>query len=402
MKKITLLICLTIFTISGYSQDTQNGYYINSSGQKVTGEFMQADFFDTGALKFKASGNSFEKLDTDNIIEYGISDDYKFVKKTVQVDNSNLNINQLSRNREPNFIEETTFLNVIVDGDATLYSHKHMGAQKYFYSVKSKGIKAKQLVYKQYMAPVTGQSTSYAIKSNNEFRQQLYVDLRCPEDKVIGDFLGLEYETNDLKKIFTDYNSCVSADYTVYENKSGNKIKINYTVFAGLHSTSFALPLTNETDSNITYGVGFELGLTLPSQKFGLFLKAEYEKFSAETMNIREREFGEDIITIYSVESHLLNFTFGPRYFFNISKKSKIYIDAGLQMTFPVTNDYLTSNGAIIAPLGNAFSITGGVGYMFNNKFGAELRADSNRDLSGGAIKIDYTRIGLNLRYTIN
>lgn len=395
MKKITLLICLTIFTLSGYSQDTQNGYYINASGQKVTGEFMQADFFDADALKFKPSGASFEKLDIDNVIEYGISDDYKFVKRTVQIDNSNLNINQLSQNREPNFVEETLFLNVVVDGDATLYSYKHMGAQKYFYSIQSKGIKAKQLVYKQYMA-------SSAIKSNNEFRQQLYVDSRCPEDKVIGDFLDIEYDVEDLKEIFIDYNSCVNSDYTVYENKSGNKIKINYTVFAGVHSTSFGTSLTPETDSNITYGGGFELGIVLPSQKFGLFLRAEYEKFSVETVNIREREFGEDIITTYKAESHLLNFAFGPRYFFNISGKSKIYIDAGLQMTFPVSNGNLTSNGSIIAPLGNTFSINGGVGYMFNNKFGAELRADTNRDLSGGAIKFDFTRIGLNLRYTIN
>ncbi len=401
MKKITLLICLTIFTLTAYSQKTQSGYYINSSNQKITGEFMEGDFFNPNALRFKAAGKSFEKLDIDNTIEYGIADDYKFIKRTLLVDNSNLNINQLSQNRDPNWVQETLFLNVIVEGDASLYSSKYNGVQKFFYSVGAKGIEAKQLVYKQYMS--RGSSTSYAVKDNNEYKQQLYVDLRCPEDKPIDDFLALSYDIKDLKKIFTGYNSCAKSDHIVYDNKTGNKLKINYTVFAGLHSTSFSTALTDTKDSNITFGVGFELGVVLPSQKFGLFLRAEYESLSAQaSRSVRISEWYGDVTRNYNIDANLMNFSIGPRYFFSISEKSKLYIDAGLQMTFPVSNnDYFVGDDYIF-PLGSAFSITGGVGYSLNNKFGIELRSDTNRDLSGGSIKFDYTRIGLNLRYTIN
>ena len=402
MKKITLLICLTIFTLTAYSQKTQSGYYINSSNQKITGEFMEGDFFNPNALRFKASGKSFEKLDLDNTIEYGIADDYKFIKRTLLVDNSNLNINQLSQNRDANWVQETLFLNVIVEGDASLYSSKYNGVQKFFYSVGSKGIDTKQLVYKQYMSK--GNSTSYAVKDNNEYKQQLYVDLRCPEDKPIDDFLALSYDIKDLKKIFTGYNSCAKSDYIVYDNKTGNKLKINYTVFAGLHSTKFGLssvPAPPESSTNINYALGFELGVILPSQKFGLFLRADYEKISSEASHRRGRQWGDDILTTYSMNTDLLNFSIGPRYFFNISEKHKIFIDAGLQMSFPLGGD-LSSNNFILIPLGNSFSFTGGVGYDFNNKFGVELRADSNKDFSAGGVKIEYTRVGLNLRYTIN
>ena len=415
MKKITLFICLFLITLS-YAQENVSGYYITASGQRTEGYFKDTYFQDETTLRFSAtSGGKFEKLEPSMIQEYGIGQDYRFVKHTVQVDKAGIDGDQIGLNKEPSFETMTIFLNVLAEGDASLYSYTSNGVVKYFYDVKSRQVPVKQLVYRKYKATAT------ATAENNRFRQQLYADLQCASADELNKYLNISYSKKDIIPLIKLYNDCKKFSTKTYRNDSGKPAKLYYNVYAGVYNATYNIEgLTNpiEADNSIGFTGGIELSYVFPSQKLGLFFRGEYETLSATSSVDVGSRFGPTVTT-YSYNSDLknINLFLGPRYFIPLGERSKLSIDASLMASFVkgfVTQDtsidyndgseVLTSR-TLQLPFEDAIALSVGAGYIFNNKFTAELRLDTNRNYFGDtnlSIKTKHSRFGLFFKYTIN
>jgi hypothetical protein len=410
MKIIALFFTLLLSAL-GNAQDF-NGYYITTKGETVRGFFKNGDFSNPESLQFKkTAGEAYAPLPVDGLTEFGIEDQFKYEKHTVKVDNTNLASNRPGENKEVTFTTHTLFLNVLVEGDASLYSHTGDMGTKYFYSVKSKDVAINQLIYKKYSTGAMG------LAENNQYKQQLYTTLVCGEQNV-NNFTGIRYNASTLSSAIQRYNQCVGSTSSTFGNKAGRKAKVNYIVFAGLYSTSFSISdsgIETNTSSEMSYGGGIEAALTLASEKFTFFARAEYEKVNHKVTSVNVGPWPTLITTTstYDLDASIINIYMGPRYNLLLGTKHKFYIDVAAAMAIPTGSLDVTRNikGTTINETDQGdFNLNGGfygnfgIGYVFNNKFGVDFRFDTNRSLLRNAYNITNTlnRMGINLRYTIN
>jgi len=415
MKKITLLFCLLLASV-GFAQ--QNGYYVTTGGQRVDGQFLETDFLNPATLKFKSgSASDFTLLDTKDVKEYGIGSDYKSVKYTVQIDVTDAAQGQLSANKDATWQKQTLFLNVLVEGDATLYSYTTDKGTKFFYKIESKQLEPQQLLYRQYS------SGSLSSAENNKFRQQLYTDLTCGnEANKMDRFIELKYRKNELINIFKEYNKCKNAQNTEYSNSAGKRAVVNFNVFAGFYSASFNIDGAKPAAKKDSYGAfaaGAEVEFKFPSDKFALFFRAEYETINSEITSTETSPYGStQIKKDVEIKGGLINLYIGPRYFFHLNENNKLFVDGAL--AFGILNGDFTekhtisnNSGVLVdditlanVDVANAIYFNFGVGYTFKNKFTVEARVDTNRDYLGkvnsGFNKVKSSKVGINLKYTLN
>jgi len=205
-----LLLLTLLISPCSFGQDRQ-GYYITSNKQRVEGYFRNSD---ANSLKFKLNPiDKYETLDVRDVSEYGVEDAYKFIRRTVKIDKSdNINAKYYSTSKEPKFITETLFLNVLVEGvSASLYSVKSNKSIRYFYTLVDKE-QFSQLIYKRYSLPdnIIGTSTLY--------KRQMYIDLNC-NNKPEGYFIKIEYSRDDLTSAIKEFNTCAESNFIEYSNK---------------------------------------------------------------------------------------------------------------------------------------------------------------------------------------
>lgn len=412
MKFFTLLTALFI-SMQVFAQDLK-GYYITNSGKRVEGVFKSADFNDAASLQFKSSEQAeFKGLLLEDVKEYGVNDnEFRFVKHTVQIDISDLN--KMSTQKGPEWKTETLFLSVVVQGDATLYSYTNLKdyKTKFFFSTKDKPEEISQLLYKKYQ-------TLEGIAENVNYKQQLFNAVKC-DGQFVDSFMDIRYNKNALSDVFKNYNKCSGSQSVYYHNGFHKRKEVKYTAFVGLNSLNFGIksgfPPVSGTESNTEYSVGFEAAYVFPSEKVEFFVQAEYEIISAKNVDSYVQTFNT-ITSTYKLDGAALNIFFGPRYNFLLGEKNKIFIDAAFGMSFPVgleitrqasiktSADYVYDGDHDRYDAKTSFGANFSVGYVFNNKFGVSLRYETSRDMLDDApsqYKTDITRLGLNLRYTIN
>lgn len=411
MRIITLLTALLI-TMHTFSQDVK-GYYITEAGQRIEGFFNATDFNDVSLLQFKTSRKSdYSSFSTDGVKEYGINDnEFKFEKHTVQIDVSDTG-KKLSIQKYPEMKTETLFLNVIVEGYATLYSYTKDYKTKFFFSTKKKPGELEQFIYKKYQS-------EEGVAENVAFRQQLFNAVRCTNQMIV-DFFEVRYDKKELADIFKNYNNCTDSKYTYYYNGFRKKREVRYTVFAGLHKMNFGIsegfPPVNGRETSASYDFGFEAAYVLPSEKFEVFAQITYQSLSGK--NVDSYDQGYNILTsTYKVDGAAVNVFFGPRVNFLMNERNKIFVDASFGMSFPVGLDVSRSSrikttsgleydgDSDLFSASTSFCINFGVGYAFNDKFGLSLRYETNRDVLDDVYtpyKTKINRIGLNLRYSLN
>lgn len=414
LKKLLLVLTLLSVTlVSG--QENLKGYYIDNAGHQTDGFFMPGDFANTESLKFSHSADGdFVNIIPADIKEYGLDDNLKYQKYTVSVDNSHLAVGIISKNKNPEWVPKTIFVNVILEGDASLYSYFSTNGTIYFYKVDSKNIPLTQLVYKKYMA---GESSE---AENNHYKQQLFNDVKC-DGQRIDDFYGVGYKRPSLSKVFLNFNTCSGRAVQTYSATKNNKLKVNFTVFAGINNSMLSFmgadpqPADNK-ESNLNLGFGGEVALVLPSRKFSLFLKADYEKVNGEFTH-EEQTILRYTKNTYVIDMSLVNVYLGGRYNLYLNTKNHLFIDAAFASGFPsgtyekkyysLTQFSETNRQDAKYDLGKDAFWNFGIGYMFNNKYGADIRIDTLRNYFNDlgvqrVLATESTRLALNLRYTIN
>ncbi len=401
MKYLYLLYLILLTSVSFSQSKFEKGYYIDNKGNKKEGYIRLIDFEkinEIDKLDFKSSKSSKnDKIDLTTINEIGIGSELKLIKVSLQIDDINF-YKDYKVGKELDLKNITAFLNVEIEGKASLYSFASSFGKKFFYKLSDQDKGIVQLVYKKYLSEDN-------VKVNTYFRNQLFNDVKC-ENQVFNDFLNLEYNKEQLLKVFKNFNDCRISNSITYRNRFEKSFKTHISGFLGMNLIS------NPSLSTLTYGGEFEF--VFPSEKLSFFIRAEYESFRSEEMNVYFSAGGairnEDT---FKANAKSLDIIIGPRYNYIISKNHKVFFSTGIG--FSEQSGSITASRKLILsgvddtiyPLqkyelkpSSFFYL--GVGYLFHERFGIDLSYDTNKTIyedENTLFKLSYSNIGVNFRF---
>lgn len=410
MKHLTVVMAMVFATIS-YAQE-KAGYYITANNETVEGYLQAKDFLKPETVQFSVSqSGSYSPIDITNIKEYGIKNELKLQKHTVDID---IISTQESNSRNPLWDKRTVFLNVIIEGDASLYSYEGELGVRYFYGIKSKDIPIKQLVYRKY------KSSPLIMSENVMFRQQLFNDLSCENQKSI-EFSKASYNRDDLSYYVEQYNKCTFPTETIkYTSNNEKRVAVKYSVYIGFDSHTVGIKSSENTiisteDKNISPSIGIDLAMLIIKNNLEFFGRLEYERLSGKVENIYQVSDYTYFVEESKLKSDILNIYLGMRKNISIAQKHSVFAEAALGISAPFGkwdfNRYTDSFDRKTQIFGSeinlksAFSINPGLGYVFNDKYGIVFRYATNRNFFSGIGTKDETKITkftVNFRYTFN
>lgn len=338
----------------------------------------------------------------DQIIEFGVGE-HIFEKATVQVDQSSLITSRLSKDRNPEFQEETIFLKKLVDGPANLYLYNSKG-YKYFYSVGDAPVQ--QLIYKRYL-------TSGKIAYNFQFRQQLWTDLAC-EEMELDKFQKLDYNQGDLIRYFYLYNSCADSSFRPAQRERGTS-EFNFNIKGGGDIATLSVERGMNAKglemSGIGYRAGLELEYILPfnKNKCGVHFEPNYKHFSSQA------EVTESFRADLEVDYSSLELGVGAKHYMFLNSRSKLFLTASYLIDVPVNSRviFLGSNrnqDPELTDLDSKANIVLGLGYKYGDKYIVEIKNGLPRNVYCFRVvpenyyldwRTDYSYLTIMLGYSI-
>jgi hypothetical protein len=395
MKAKFLLLVLFI-SISSYSQISfEKGYFISNEGQKTECLIRNLDWSSNPTnFDFKLTEtDEIQKTDITKVKEFSINNISTFKRFTVKMDRSSELAQNLSREKNPIFKEETLFLRVLVDGKASLFSYKEVNLYRYFFSIDNSNVE--QLIFKSYLfdkatqdktsnSNNTGELAYSGVSVNNTFKQQLFNSLKS-ENISLKEIEALRYNEEELKNLFIKYEKNSNVELKQY---SENIKRDYFNIYAriGLSNSSFSIhQLTNvynnpwnvdmENQSNIRLGLEFEFVMPYNKNKWSLIAEPTYENFKSE-------KFSNNRTT--NVDYKSFNLPIGVRHYMFLNKNTKLFVNALYNFSFSqnskISNKFgnQLNNYNEIDPSGN-FVL--GCGISFKDKINLEFRYGFKRSI---------------------
>lgn len=402
MKKQLLTLLLAVVTLPCFAQiEFEQGYYINNSDQRSNILIKNVDWKNNPqTFEYKVSETSAIEIENiKNIKEFGVARLAKFIRATVNIDESSVNTSDLSRDKNPVFVSKTVFLRTLVEGDYTLYEYADGNMKRYFYAKGNASIEP--LVYKQYLSS----DVVPKIMTNNTYQQQLFNDLKC-ENISLKNVQSVDYNRNDLLKFFREYNTCTNKDITYIQEKP-DRNKFDLTIRPRLNHSSLYVKNTlnagfeSTYDSQTSFGIGLEAEFFLPynKNKWSVFLEPSYQSYEAEKITGNRNDY-LGVVDYKSIEVPV-----GLRHYLYLNQDSKIFFNAAYVFSFDLganinftRHDGRDVNEIDIKPNGN---IALGAGYKFLDKYGIEVRYQGRHVLDNYYIwNSNYKSISLILGYS--
>jgi hypothetical protein len=381
MKKVIFtIILLTSFEVS-FSQITfDKGYFIDSNGQKVVCFIKNRDWKNIPKkIEYKNSESSEEQTkQIGEIIEFGIHDYCKYIKATVKIDRTSNRLDELDKNSNPIWQEETLLLKVLIEGDASLYEYAEGGLLRFFYRLSKLPIE--QLVYKLYRPEYISEK-KYAV--NNEFRNQLCLDVPCQTitEKQMEKLL---YDSRNLIDYFKTHYSNINKSFIDYTPKNPKEywhfnlnVGLNLTSFS--YSESLPAPTTFDFGSHISPAIGFETEIIIPYTKKHLtfWLSPNLQILEGKTV------FGNRQL---NMKFYSVTIPVGFRYYLPITSDMKAFANVGYTVELPINatverNTVVSYQMLVKEPsFVNKLSIGAGVYYK---KWSGEFRYYGTRSVLG-------------------
>lgn len=384
MTKNCIALLLLVLTTSGLFAQIkfEKGYFISTNGQKTDCYIKNVDWLNNPVdftYKLNLDGDAkIGKITT--VKEFVIPSICKYQKHTVQIDISTSDLSKLNYDKNPIWDEQTVFLNVLVEGKASLYRYKNGDLSKLFYK-KDDG-QIKQLIKKSYL------SEDGELAENNEYRQQLYTALAC-ESISRNSISRLRYNKNDITKFFIEYNTCKNDDFTKYGQNDKGKIHLraeigimsqkttleNGETISGLGSN------TSETGQNWSprIGIDFEYVLPFNKNKWAVFIAPYYQSFKGEgEFKAAPLRLVPDLT--YEVEYAAIQLPVGVRHYIFLNNDSRIFLNAGIIMDVPLKQNFEANAASLNEDFKTSAGGIFGIGFNYN-KYYAEARITTARDL---------------------
>ncbi|MDQ6529019.1 outer membrane beta-barrel protein [Flavobacterium sp. LHD-85] len=410
MKKTFLLILFLYCTLSNAQISFEKGYFISKNGTRTECFIRNLDWKNNPTdFKYKSqiSDNDYKTETIANVQEFGIDNTVTFKRAKVKMDRSSDNLDKLSETGQPVWEENTLFLRLLVQGEATLYSYTEGNLIRYFYETKS--IPLEQLTYLKYTLTKGDKSTG-ELRENDYYKQQLNNNVRSA-NTTDSEITNLKYKKADLTRYFLKYNNTDNRTKNNVISKSSEghfhlKITPELSFISGSMNDGDSPSIDVNLDSNTNFKIGLEAEYLLPfnKNKWSLFLNPAYQKYETTKQYSRPGLFaGSPSITRnIEVKYTSIQVPIGLRYYFLINNNSKVFINAAY--SFDINGKASLSfdkNAELESKSGSNFAF--GVGYNFKNKFSAEIRTNTKKQLLGdyNTISVDYKAIDLVFAYSI-
>jgi hypothetical protein len=404
MKELFSVLFILISVCSFGQIIFEKGYFIDNSNQKTECLIKNEDWKNNPKIFiFKQNESDIpEKGNIESVREFGIYGVSKFIRCNVNIDRSNNDINKLNSDMQPVWSQEQLFLKVLIEGKASLYFYEDGHLKRFFYSVGNKPVN--QLIYKQFLVDELN------IAYNNRFRQQLWLDVRCPE-ATTNSLQNTNYLQRDLEKYFLNYLKCTGDSMILNFNKAKSDL-FNLKIASGLNISSLTL-FPNRDDlkyfefkSDASLRLGLEAEFILPFQKnkWGILIEPTYQYFNGqkEIANVDGSMKSDMKINYSSIEIPV-----GVRHYFFMNEESKLYVNGSYISNFclnfnpkiKLSNPIFGSNSYDITPNGS-FALGGGIQYK---KLSIEIRYYTKRDLMfvDADWSTDYHRYSIIIGYQL-
>ena len=406
-KNVALLLIILAFSLKGYSQIIfEKGYFINNSNQKIECLIKNNDWKNNPeTFEYKLSENSEPAIaDVKSAKEFGIYSISKYIRSNVKIDKSKENLDDLSYDKEPTYVEEVLFLKVLVEGKSNLYYYVNGNLQRFYYNTDSSAIEP--LVYKKYLV------SENVVEENNQFKRQLWADLKCPTIGI-NKVENLHYKKNSILNFFMEYNKCSNSNFTRYDGKV-KKDLVNLTLRAHLNNssayirnTAYTRNSTADFGSKSTLGFGIEAEYIFPfnKNKWSIFVEPTYQNFKAEI--ITDDFFVATKKLISNINYSSIEVPLGIRHYLFLNKNSKLFINASYVFDFNLKSsieirrdDNTYYNSLLVSTLNNT---SFGIGYKFKDKYSIETRYQTSRTLLSDYLFWDssYTTASLIFGYSL-
>lgn len=402
-KHFFLFLLLTGISIKTFTQIIfEPGYFIDDASQKTECLIKNLDWRDNPTtFEYKLTQNTtVQQAHIQSVQEFGINGSAKYIRAVVNIDRSSDQIDLMSNKRNPIYEKEQLFLEVIIEGDASLYKYQEGDLTRFFFQKKDAEIT--QLVYKRYMK-------DGGIATNNYYIQQL---LNAFKDQGISmaDVRGLDYNQKQLKRFFIDLNEMMYSDYTNYYPKKEQDL-FNLSLRPGLniHSLTVNAPPFGDInfDNKYVVSLGIEAEFILPykKNKWAIAVEPTYAYYNAEKE--QETSYASGGILITKVNYHLIQLPVNVRHYFFLNDDSKLFANFSHTFNFDKnsTIDFRRKDNSLIRTyeIKSNYSFGIGVGYKYDNKYSIEIRYQTKRDILAQYLQFhaDFQSISVMLGYTI-
>ncbi|QOG03536.1 hypothetical protein [Flavobacterium sp. MDT1-60] len=410
MKKLLLLTLFLYFSAVNAQISFEKGYFISNNGTKTECFIKNIDWYNNPVdFKYKLSVDDTD-IKTETIAtakEFGVENGASFKRATVKIDMSDNRLENISTTKNPVWKEDTLFLKIVTQGQATLYYYVNKDMVRFFYETAN--VPTEQLVFKEYLL-IDDQTNAKTTEENNYFKQQLFNNVKN-ENTSENEIKRLTYKTEPLVKYFLKYND---ADAATIEKTINTKNKgIFYLkVSAGASFTSLTVDGAESSgyqnakyDNKVqpTFGLEAEYIFPFNKNKWSAFMGLFYQKY----------EDSQDYGVLYSVTNsqHVehpstvkysgFSLPVGVRHYFFLNQNSKIFINGAYVVTlggkFTYESKYVNLDGKT---QGN---FACGIGYNFKNKISTEIRYNAGKNLLNNYMPFstNFSSVDLLVSYTV-
>lgn len=372
--KLKLSITLLLITLFSFAQNKfEPGYYIDNSGKKTECLIKNYDWKNNPTSIEIKNSESDKEITTKNFedyTEFGIISKSKFIKETIRMDKSSQNFNLLTSFANPDYIEKTVFLKVLVEGKSNLYYFEDEDHERFFYSVNDK---IEQLIYKKYF------NSDNNISTNESFKQQLFVNFKCNEDQK--SILKLRYKESDLMDYFIKTNNCLTGNNEVQYVSKKRKFETNFkanilvTTINSAYTRSFGKLYSNQ-NGLINFGFEGEIILPYHNNNWAVIFDPSFVK-DKESITYYDDNYIHSEFNLKN-DSYTVRLPLGIRRYFRVNKNSSFFTNASFTYNLNKTNvyTYRPYNGAINVLVDDKFtssSIGLGLGYQYK-RYTAEIK----------------------------
>lgn len=412
MKNLLLLLSTMLLSSALFAQkDYESGYYISNDGVKSEGyiktsNFRMANDESFNGLDFKKSlDQDAIKIDKSAVSEFGVDQKIKIQKRKALIDDVSF-FKDYSYEKSFSLQEKVVFLNVLVEGNATLYSYDGGQGIKYLWKKVDQDDIVKQFLYKKYY------KSASLLTENNTFREQLFNNIKCT-NQTYPDFLNLKYDKTAFVAIFDKYNKCNNGNSIIYKAVEERKITVRGSIFFGYNFAKFQIVNSTPERSAERFSMpsfGAEVEVLTMSNKLGFFFSGAYRKAEASSaVTIDLSEFNPNTTTnTVKLDTGMLDFVLGSRYYFSLGKAGSLFLGGGLGINIPLSNnliDYQTNNFndlsavAVEVTMQSKPFVRLQLGYIFNDHYGINFHYDTPKNLLGDD-KAKLQEAGINFKYT--
>lgn len=373
-------------------------YFINNEGQRTDCEIKDMDWeSNPTSFEYRSGQSEPGQLSIGDVTEFGITNGSVYRRFEVNIDRTSDDLNNLAITRTPEFKRETLFLRLLVSGKRTLYEYYDRGLKRYFYQVEQGEVQ--QLIYLRFLGTATDRTGNYEtgkIESNNQYKQQLFNDLKCG-DLDQGDFANLKYDRASLMKIFNRYNKCQGGgSESIEDEHQSGTIHVALragTAYNGFTFSDASTSMTTEFDKSMALRLGVEIEIVMPFNKglWSVVAQPDFQAYSSSNASGSAHLDYKSIDIGVSLRRYLI-----------LSDQRAFYLSLGGVLALPIEGSGALKYGSYKVDMSLGLNVSASVGYRIN-RVSAELFYGFSRETMGNYLVYvsNYRGPGLMIGYRL-